>query len=121
MKHSIFTTFIILFLFNHNSFSQGINAPYEVGTWQGFRSAAISYTFDDQCPNQLVLAVPMFNEYNFQLTMFPVINWGPNWSGLQSAANKGHEIASHTISHADLSTLTDSFTDHRIKKLTGNY
>ncbi|MGD1044614.1 MAG: polysaccharide deacetylase family protein [Bacteroidota bacterium] len=114
MKHSLYTT-VFIFLFNYNSFSQSIDAPYEVGTWQGFRTAAVSYTFDDNCANQLALVVPMFNEYGFQLTLFTVINWGPNWTGLQSAANKGHEIASHTLSHADLSTLNDSLQTIELK------
>jgi peptidoglycan/xylan/chitin deacetylase (PgdA/CDA1 family) len=115
MKHSIFTTFIILFLFNHNAFSQGIAAPYEVGTWQGFRTAAVSYTFDDNCSNQLAVAVPMFNQFNFNLTLFTVINWGPNWTGLQAAAMKGHEIASHTMSHTSLNTLSDSLQTIELK------
>jgi hypothetical protein len=29
-----------------------VPAPYEIGTWQGFRAAAITYTFDDSCYNQ---------------------------------------------------------------------
>ena len=115
MKQLIVKMFFIFFLFNHNSFSQGIAATYEVGTWQGFRDAAISYTFDDNCSNQLALAVPMFNEYEFQLTLFTVINWGPNWTGLQAAAAKGHEIASHTLSHASLNTLSDSLQNIELK------
>ncbi|GHU72864.1 hypothetical protein FACS189413_16550 [Bacteroidia bacterium] len=35
------------------SYSQHIDAPYEVATWAGFTEAAISYTFDDDCRNQL--------------------------------------------------------------------
>ena len=88
--------------------AQTVPPPYEVAVWPGFRSAAISYTFDDNCPNQLAIAVPMFNEYKFALTLFTVINWGPNWSGLQAAAAQGHEIASHTMSHPALDTLTDA-------------
>ena len=74
--------------------------PYEVGTWLGFRSAAISYTFDDNCPNQLAVALPMFDRYGFKLTLFAVSNfWSPNWSGLRSASLRGHEIGNHTASH----------------------
>ena len=113
--NSNLTFFILLLLFNHNSFSQRINALYEVGMWQGFRTAAVSYTFDDNCSNQLALAVPMFNEYGFQLTLFTVINWGPNWTGLQAAAAKGHEIASHTLSHTSLNTLSDSLQNIELK------
>jgi peptidoglycan/xylan/chitin deacetylase (PgdA/CDA1 family) len=107
VKHSLSTTFLILCLFSQSSISQGIEAPYEVGTWQGFRSAAISYTFDDNCTNQLALVVPMFNEFDFKLTLFTVTNWGPYWTGLQSAASHGHEIASHTVTHASLNSISD--------------
>ena len=108
MQRSIFMMSFVLLLFNEGSFSQGVVAPYEVGPWQGFRSAAISYTFDDNCSNQLALVVPMFNEFHFSLTLFTVINWGPNWSGLQNAVSHGHEVASHTLSHPSLDTLSDS-------------
>jgi oligosaccharide reducing-end xylanase len=109
---------VVLFLlvalacFGSVSFSQSIDSPYEVATWQGFRSAAVSFTFDDGTPNQAVVAIPMFNQYGFKATFFTVINWGPNWTALQAAANSGHEIASHTMSHASLgSTTTDQYAE----------
>jgi oligosaccharide reducing-end xylanase len=98
----------ILLLFSEGSFSQGVVAPYQVGPWQGFRPAAISYTFDDNCTNQLAVVVPMFNEFDYKLTLFTVIDWGPNWNGLQNAVSHGHEVASHTLSHPSLGTLSDS-------------
>ena len=78
-----------------------VAAPYAIGTWEGFRPAAISYTFDDDLPNQYAIAVPMFNARGFKLTLFTVTTWLPNssWSGVQTAAVFGHEIASHTITH----------------------
>jgi len=87
-------------------YSQTIDTPYEVGTWSGFRSAAISYTFDDGCVNQFAKAIPMFNEFDFKLTLFTVTGWSPNWTALQNAATAGHEIASHTVTHPSLSGMT---------------
>ena len=87
-------------------YSGTIAPPYEVGNWPGFRTAAVSYTFDDDCSNQLAIAVPMFNEFGYKLTLFTVTSWGPNWTGLQNAANQGHEIASHTVTHPSLGGLT---------------
>jgi len=80
--------------------------PYEVGNWPGFRTAAVTYTFDDGCSNQYAIAIPMFNEFGFKMTLYPVINWGPNWTALQSAAAVGHEVGSHTMSHPNLSGMT---------------
>ncbi len=71
--------------------SQTVPAGYQIAAWQGFRSAAISYTFDDNCPNQLAIAVPMFEKFGFKVTLFTVTSpkwaWPANWSGLQKAAS----------------------------------
>jgi hypothetical protein len=83
-----------------------VNPPYEIGTWRGFRAAAISYTFDDDCANQYAVAVPMFNAKGFKLTLFTVTSWVPGWTKVQNAASYGHEIASHTVTHPTLSGLT---------------
>ncbi len=83
-----------------------IDRSYEIGTWPGFRAAAVSYTFDDGCANQFALALPMFDEFGFKLTLFTVTSWTPNWTALQKAAAQGHEVASHTVTHASLGGLT---------------
>ncbi len=95
--------------------SQTVDSLYEVGTWPGFASGAVSFTFDDNCANQLAVALPMFNEYGFKMTFFTVINWGPNWAALQQAASEGHEIASHTLSHPSLGTLSYSQQETELK------
>jgi hypothetical protein len=82
-----------------------IDPPYEVGTWRGFRKGAVSYTFDDNCSNQYAIAIPMFNSFDFDMTLFTVTGWSPNWTTLQNAANQGHEIASHTVTHPHLQEL----------------
>ncbi len=86
-------------------YSQTVDPPYEVGTWHGFRQAAINYTFDDGTPKQFTVALPIFNEFDFKLTLFTVTNWSPNWTTLQNAASEGHEIASHTVSHANFGDI----------------
>lgn len=113
MKLLSINIFLVIVLIGSSaSFGQKLPAAYEVGTWPHFCTAAVSYTFDDNCPNQLAIAVPMFNEYGFPLTLFTVTNtnwgWPANWTGLQAAALKGHEIASHTASHASYSSINDS-------------
>jgi oligosaccharide reducing-end xylanase len=89
-------------------YSRTIDPPYEVGLWRGFKSAAVSYTFDDGMASLASIAIPMFNEPNFgfKLTAYPVINWGPNWTALQNAAAAGHEISSHTMSHPHMSGMS---------------
>lgn len=97
---------LFLFSFFNICYSQKVDSLYEVGTWQGFRQGAVSYTFDDGCANQFTVAIPLFNQYDFKLTLFTVTSWGPNWSNLQAAADSGHEVANHTVNHGHLGTLT---------------
>jgi peptidoglycan/xylan/chitin deacetylase (PgdA/CDA1 family) len=92
--------------------AQSVTPPYEVGTWRDFRSAAVSFTFDDGCAHQFDIAVSMFNEFGFRLTLFTITNAEsyalPDWDTLQEAANQGHEIASHTITHTNMGGMSDS-------------
>ena len=85
-----------------------VAAPYEIGTWEGFRSAAISYTFDDNVPNQYTIAVPMFHTAGFKITLFTVVNYWTSftWAQAQGAAAYGDEIASHTMTHPSLNTVS---------------
>ena len=106
---------VLILMISSRIYSQQVDIPYEVATWQGFKHAAISYTFDDNCANQLALAVPMFDKYNFKLTLFTVIDWSPNWEGLQKAASNGHEIASHTVTHTSFSGMPEDKQDSEMK------
>jgi hypothetical protein len=95
----LFAAFAML---NSTGYSQKVETPYEVGIWSGFRSTAICYTFDDGYAGALSIAVPEFDKYGFKLTLFIPTDWSPDWAGLQNAASKGHEVASHTVSHPHL-------------------
>lgn len=85
-----------------------IDLPYEVATWKGFRKAAITYTFDDGCPNQYTIAIPMFNTLKLNATYFIVTTWKPKWPVLKLAAEEGQEVASHTVTHPNLGTISAS-------------
>ena len=87
-----------------------IPAPYELATWRGFSACAVSYTFDDNSPNQFSLAQPMFDARGLHATFFCIVgSLSPSqWSTIESASSKGHEIGSHTLSHPDLAKLTDA-------------
>ncbi len=100
--------FSIAVVFVPVSRAGSVAAPYEIGTWEGFRPAAISYTFDDNLPNQYAIAVPMFHAAGFKLTLFTVVNtWVGTftWSQAQMAAAYGEEIASHTMTHPTLTAV----------------
>ena len=94
-----------------------VESPCEIATWQGFRKAAITYTFDDGLTNQYAIAVPMFNAKGLRMTLFTITHSlpGGSWKPIQDAAAFGHEIASHTLTHRDLSTLSDSDQTNELK------
>jgi len=86
-----------------------VPAPYELATWRGFCASAVSYTFDDNSPNQFSLAQPMFDAKGLHATFFCIVgSLSPSqWATIESASAKGHEIASHTLTHPDLAKLAD--------------
>jgi hypothetical protein len=89
----------------HSALRAQVNPAYEVAAWRQFKTAAVTYTLDDNTSNQLPVAIPLFDQYNFKTTLFTVTAWGPNWAGLRAASLNGHEVASHTVNHPSLGTL----------------
>lgn len=92
MKGRTIPALFFLLLFAGSSAAQTVDAGYEVGTWRGFRPAAVTFTFDDNDRNQLAVAVPMFDAFDFKLTLFALTStdWRPiDWDGLAAAAARG--------------------------------
>jgi hypothetical protein len=89
----------------------------EIGTWQGFRQGAVTYTFDDDLPNQYSIAIPMFNAKGFKMTLFTVTTWlpGGSWTPVQTAASFGHEVASHTVTHPYLGIASDTTVTNELE------
>ena len=48
------------------------------------------------------------------MTFFVTTDWMSDWAGFQEAADNGHEIASHSLSHPDLNSLDE---DERMAQL----
>jgi endo-1,4-beta-D-glucanase Y len=93
-----------------------IPSTYTKGTWKDFKTAAITYSFDDNTSNQIPVAMPLFDNYGYKVTFFAVTqSMSPNWTNLKSAAANGHEVASHTVTHADLSGISVATQDTELK------
>ena len=88
--------------------AQTVDSLYEIATWKGFTQSAVSYTWDDNTPKQLSDALPLFDKFDFKVTFFIITSLNPNWNGLKQARKGGHEIASHTVTHTALNTLSDA-------------
>ena len=85
--------------------TQKIPEEYEVAPWYGFKPSAITYSFDDGSSNHLAVAVPLLDKYNLNGTFNLITSLDNNYRGFKTAAQNGHEIASHTISHPNLNGL----------------
>lgn len=116
VKDKILFPFCLLFLAACSSSKDSLqlkeninnNGQYEIATWKGFSETVINYTFDDGCPNQFDVAIPMFDEYGFQLTIYLVPDWvpGDKWGIIKQAIFNGHEMGSHTVTHSSLVELS---------------
>ncbi|MFZ2555872.1 MAG: polysaccharide deacetylase family protein [Minisyncoccia bacterium] len=94
-------------------------APTQPGQ---FAQGMVSITFDDSWLTQYTNALPILQtaglKGTFYLTTEPIQQ---AWDGFMTPnqakdiANKGHEIAGHTVSHADLATLTQAKINAEIK------
>ncbi len=92
-------------------------APYlEVAKFAGDRICAVSLTFDDGTPGQLVRGVKTLDKYGLRATFFintapvetsPIGSW-MTWDAWKAAAETGHEIGSHTKTHVSLLQTRDT-------------
>lgn len=95
MKHGLLIGAALL-----ASTSAQMVSAQEIATWKGFRTSAVSFTFDDNLQNQLTYAVPLFDQYGYKATFNVVTNWvGNSWGQWKTLVNNGHEVTSHTVSH----------------------
>lgn len=79
-------------------YADGEDAP-EIATWEGWRKAAATFTFDDGAPSHYEYAAPLFDNYGYKASFYLVTKWNPDWTKFQELAKNGHEIGSHSDTH----------------------
>ena len=88
------------------------SADHQVTRWYGGRGAAVSLTFDDGLYSQCRIGAPLVEAHGFKGSFYIMTDAGweewPNyWEDWAAVAAAGHEIGSHTITHAHLASLTE--------------
>jgi peptidoglycan/xylan/chitin deacetylase (PgdA/CDA1 family) len=135
LKNIFPTLFIVVAAMASGATADGATPTASIALFDGNRSAAISYTFDDNLRDQYTLAVPMLNEVGFKGTFFVIPGataetpeqakakegnvraWGSiSWPELKEMDAEGHEIASHTWSHPNLTKLSAEEVDAQFRK-----
>jgi peptidoglycan/xylan/chitin deacetylase (PgdA/CDA1 family) len=77
-------------------------------------------TFDDGYESQYSNAKPILDKYGFKATFYIVCNYvgsGDNrmtWKDIKSLQQEGHDIASHTMNHDDLSKLPPQKVEYEV-------
>jgi peptidoglycan/xylan/chitin deacetylase (PgdA/CDA1 family) len=90
------------------------------GTIRPFQEPIISITFDDGWESVYTNAVPIMQKYGITSTQYIISGSLDNQSYMSkeqilSLKTAGTEIAAHTVSHKDLTTLTDQELDAELK------
>lgn len=86
---------MLLLFFAGSSFAAHTNT-----TWPENKRGVISLTFDDTCDSHLAVGIPALNVREMKSTFFLVTGWVASWDPWVNASIMGHEIGSHTLSHA---------------------
>ena len=77
-------------------------------------------TFDDGYESQYSNAKPILDKYGFKATFYIVCNYVGSgddrmtWEEIKSLQQEGHDIASHTMNHDDLSKLTPQEVEYEV-------
>ena len=79
---------------------------YTIAPWYKFKPSVITYSYDDGSANHLKVAVPLMDKYGFKGSFNLITCMNNDYAAFQLAAENGHEIASHTITHKNLMDLS---------------
>ena len=74
------------------------------------KEAAISFTFDDNCPSSLSTIVLTLDKYGYKATFFVIpnrIGSDERWKKWKKLDYEGHEIGNHSLNHQNLSKIQD--------------
>ncbi|OFX18782.1 MAG: hypothetical protein A2V77_16195 [Anaeromyxobacter sp. RBG_16_69_14] len=100
---------------NPDAHSATLASAFTYSATTPFAEGMVTLTFDDGYSSQSTLAAPALKAHGFHATFYLISgalsNWGPPYLTVDQAKGlvaDGHEIGSHTVSHPDLTTLSDA-------------
>lgn len=102
----------VFFYVNTNGWVQTDDYSIEPYSPIGFAQPLVTLTFDDGHEDNITNALPLLNQYGFKTTQCYAtqhVEGVPSAiAGVKAFYNSGHEICSHTVSHPDLRTLSET-------------
>jgi len=83
----------------------------------------VTLTFDDGNVDIYQNALPITKKYGLKAVLFPEIgavdnneSWSVNWNQLKEFKSANWEIGSHTMTHPDLTTVSDATLDYELSQ-----
>lgn len=89
----------------------------EVCKWHNDKKAAVVLTFDDWTVGQYPIAVKELNKRGMSATFFLMDETVKDWSKVNETAQMGNEIANHTFSHPNMTTISGEKIGTEIKDM----
>ncbi|HEX8226867.1 MAG TPA: polysaccharide deacetylase family protein [Candidatus Saccharimonadales bacterium] len=88
---------------------------------QLFQEPMISVTFDDGFDSIYTQAMPLLQKYGIQSTQYILAGktddpYYVSWKQIANMQKGGHEIACHTMTHTDLTSLTDADLNYQVTR-----
>ncbi len=109
----ILVSYLLLVVFTGSAF-----AAHEITAWPDNKKGALSLTFDDGCPSHASQGGPALDAREVKGTFFVTTDWvggwSPGWNFWNSAAGNGHEIASHSMTHPRLTSLSSNEVEEEV-------
>lgn len=116
-EYVAYTLLSISILFFRSTLAAQPSLEAEVLPWPSASKATVSITFDDAYRSHVDQAMPLLESHGFRGTFFLIVDKlfrrgkyiyhrpSAPISEWQAAAARGHEMASHTVSHVPLDTI----------------
>ena len=112
----LFATISLSIFFIPSSLASQVGVEVKVLPWPLASEAAVSITFDDAYISHVDQAMPLLESHGFRGTFYLIVDKlfrkgkytnvpSAAISEWQAAAVRGHEMASHTVSHIPLDTM----------------
>ena len=110
--------FLVITMALVGSFSSNVYASQQLPN--NTNQKVVILTFDDGYKNQYSNAKPILDKYGFKATFSIVCNYVGNgdnrmtWEEIKSLQQEGHDIASHTMNHDDLSKVPAQTVEYEV-------
>ena len=117
----IFTSLFVAIAIGGNV-SSNVYSSSELSNGIVNQQKVVILTFDDGYKSQYSNAKPILDKYGFKASFYIVCNYvgsGDNrmtWEEIKSLQQEGHDIASHTMNHDDLSTLPPEKVEYEVSQ-----